>query len=222
MSLGTQVHGGFGFAAVDDVLADPYPGDLDLATVRLPSVPRVRSAEDDEAHHRAYWRAHVWAALHVYRRAFEDPVCPPWLRAEYARVAGDARTLVDRATGTYPISPLDSVACHAALKDLVSGARSLEQTVEALHDAPEVRPTDPPVALVDRRVEDAPDLGPAVEAGPDEPGTPESTGVHGPDFFAPIATGRSFDFKLSLRGARGLKRGRALGGGPPTEEPPPA
>ena len=226
MSRGTQVGEGYGFESVDDVLADPFPTGFDPAVVRLPAVPKVRSAEDDEAHHRAYWRAHVWAALHVYRRALEDPACPPSLQADYPRVAQGARTLVDRATGTFPISPIDSVACHAALKDLLAGARTLERTVEALRGSPDALPADPaPVDLtrVGGADGDAHDDASAVRDDPVEP--PEArlpAGVQGVDFFAPVVPQRGFEFKLSLRGARGLQRGRPLGGGFPTEERPPA
>jgi|GEM_PF-2155601 len=237
MSRGAQVDEGYGFEAVDDVLADPFPPGVDPTTVRLPSVPKLRSAEDDEAHHRAYWRAHVWAALHAYRRAFEDPVCPPWLQADYAGVVRKARSLVERATGTYPISPLDSVACHAALKELVAGARALEQTVGALHGAPDGRPADPPAALllvggagdvvagggdVARGADEQPDHGPTAGDDPDDTGASAPAGVHGADFFAPAPASRTFELRLSLRGARGLKRGRALGGGSAPGDRPPA
>jgi hypothetical protein len=225
MSMGTQVGEGYGFGAVDDVLADPFPPGADPAALRLPSIPKVRSAEDDEAHHRAYWRAHIWAALHIYRRAFEDPACPPSLQGDYPRVTDEARTLVDRATGSYPISPMDSVACHAALKDLLAGARALEHTVAALRGAPDPRPVEPPAAepLPVDGADDATDQGPAGGDDPVEPPeAPVPAGVHGPDFFAPVTAPRPFELKLSLRGSRGLKRGRALGGGSPTEDRPPA
>jgi hypothetical protein len=224
MSRGTQAAESYGFEAIDGVLADPFPPGFDPATVRLPSIPKLRSAEDDEAHHREYWRAHVWAALHVYRRAFEDPACPPSLQADYARVAEEASNLVGRATGTYPISPLDSVACHAALKELLFGARALERTVVALRGVPDVLPADPPAGellVVDGTDDTAPDDGPAGPPDPMElPEARAPTGVHGPDFFAAVAPPRGFEFKLSLRGARGLKRGRALGGGFPPEDHP--
>jgi hypothetical protein len=155
-----QVDEGYGFAAVADVLADPFPPGLDAARVRLPTVPRLRSAEDDASHHRAYWRAHVWAALRRYQVAFEDPACPPWLRADHARVADEARRLLDRATAT--------------------------------HDA-----SSPPPTLA----------------------APPAAGVHGQDFFPPAAATRGLDLRLSLRGARGLRRGRELTEGRPGADP---
>jgi len=210
-----QVDEGYGFATVAGVVADPFPPGLDPAAVRLPTVPKLRSAEDDEAHHREYWRAHVWATLHRYQAGYEDPACPPSLRADHGRVADEARRLLERATATHPISPLDSVACHAALKDLTAGAAALERTVVALRGAPEVLPADPPDA--DRR-------GAAIApVGAPLPGTPPAAapapGVHGQDFFAPATPSRSFDLRIGLRGARGLRRGPELTEGRPGDDP---
>ena len=225
-----QVDEAYGFAAVADVLADPFPPGLDTARVRLPTVPRLRSARDDASHHREYWRAHVWAALRRYQVAFEDPSCPPSLRADHARVADEARRLLGRATATHPISPLDSVACHAALKDLTAGAAALEGTVAALRGAPVVPPAGPPA--IDRGgVAHAPPPPPQATddpASPDaghvpSPPTPQAappgSGVHGQDFFAPSTAPRGLDLRLSLRGARGLRRGRELAEGRPGADP---
>ena len=192
---------GYGFPTVAAVLPDPFPPGSDPGSVRLPTVPRVRSAEDDEPHHRAYWQAHVWEALLRYRRAFADPACTSWLRSSYDRVESEALQLVTRATGTFPISPIDSVACHAALKDLRHGSVSLEETVRALRGTSVERV---PVAAGDP-------AGTAMVVG----GSPSGSG--GQDFFASASSGRSFEFKLSLRGARGLRRSRTLAGAPPAE-----
>ena len=226
MTRGTQADDGFGFGKVDDVLADPFAPGVVPASVRLPSVPKVRSADDDEAHHREYWRAHVWAALHRYRSAFEDPACPPSLRADHARVAEEAGRLVARATGTYPISPIDSVACHAALKDLVAGAASLEQTVAALRGAPGVPVADRPPAVSvpagggattgQAGIGDATDdeAADGVQVGPGD-SVQAPPGVHGQDFFAPTSTARGAETKPGSRPGRGLLHRRALTGGRP-------
>src|SRR5664280_2769482 len=63
MGSATGVDEQFGFSSVGAVLPDPFLRGVDPDTVRLPTVPRVRSPEDDDAHHRAYWRAHIWAVL---------------------------------------------------------------------------------------------------------------------------------------------------------------
>jgi len=225
MHRGTQVDEGYGFEAVEAALADPFPPGPLPARVRMPSVPKVRSAEDDEAHLRAYWRSHVWAVLHRYRAAFEDPACPPSLAADYPRVTSKALHLVERATASHPITPIDSVACHAALKDLTSGAAVLERTVAALRGAPEVLPADPPAAQLGRAVQ-APGSAAAhavadADTDTDElPAQRAPAGVHGQDFFPPGAPSKGFEFKLSLRGSRGLRRSRSLGGDPtPPSEP---
>ena len=225
-----QVDGGEWFAAVADVCADPFPPGFDPATVRLPTAPAPRSPQDDGPHHRAYWQAHVWAVLRRYATAYRDPACPPALRAESDRVAADARRLLERATGAFPISPLDSVACHAALKELTAGAVVLERTVAAPRgtaggQSAEPHATDLPAAdlpAVDGPADSDADDGPTV--ADDEP-TPHDdappAGVHGQDFFAP-APPRGFEFKLSLRGARGLRRSRELGGARPDPDELPA
>ena len=224
-----QVDERFGFPSVADTHSDPFPPGLDPATVRLPSVPRLRTAEDDVARHRRYWRAHVWAALRRYRVAFKDPACPRTLRADYGRVADEARRLLDRATGTYPLRPIDSVGCHAALRELTAGSAALERTMVALRGAPDVRSADPPAKDPGRvsTPADAADTAPGVsEAGssrvPSADSSPAAVslpGVTGQDFFAPSGPSRGLDLRLSLRGTRGLRRGRALAEGRPGDDP---
>jgi hypothetical protein len=224
-----QVDERYGFSTVADVMTDPFPPGIDPATVRLPSVPKLRSAEDDEAHHREYWRAHVWATLRRYRVAFEDPVCPPSLRADHGRVADEARHLAERVTAAYPIRPMDSVACHEALKDLTAGAAAIERTVAALRGAPVVLAADPPTADPRRAatgsaasrpmIPDAPSIAPDAQPPGAPPAVEPSPGVHGQDFFAPAAPSRGLDLRLSLRGARGLRRGRALAEGRSGDDP---
>ena len=219
-----QVEEGCGFATVADVLTDPFPPGLDPATVRLPTVPRVRSPEDDADHHRAYWRAHVWATLRRYQASFDDPACPPSPRADCGRVADEARRLLARATATHPISPLDSVSCHAALKELTAGAVALEQTVAALRGAPDVgtdgRPVPDPARPTDAAAVPVLPTASAPDAPhPVAPPAATSAGVHGQDFFAPATTARGFDLRLSLRGARGLRRDRELAEGRPGDDP---
>jgi len=158
----------------------------------------------------------VWAVLHRYRTAYEDPACPPTLRADHDRVAEEALRLVERATGAHPISPLDSVACHAALRDLAAGAGVLEQTVAALRGVPDVRAPEP--AAGGRRTAAGADAPQPVEV-PGVTGSTAPSGVHGHDFFASAAPSRGFEFRLSLRGSRGLKRSRQLAGDGPTEPP---
>jgi len=182
---GAKVDEAYGFESVQAVSSDPFPPGVDPETVRLPPVPRFRSPDDDEAHHRDYWQAHVWVLLHRYRRTFADPACPPALRGDYPGVADQALRLVERATGAHPISPMDSVACHSALKDLRTGVSALEDTVVALHGA-----------------SDGPDAG-----SPDGAGSPVvAAGVHDHDFFASGAPARPYEFRLSLRGTKGLRR----------------
>ncbi len=222
----TQVDEGHRFEAVAHAFADPFPPGLDPATVRLPSVPKLRSADDDEAHHREYWRAHVWAVLHRYRAAYADPACPASLRADHDRVADEARCLLVRATGTHPISPLDSVACHTALKGLASGVTALERTVAPLRGMAHVPPVDPlapeehrsvavtlPTPEGDGRPEPDRPREPDGADGTDPVDLSPVAGVHGEDFFAPVTPSRGVEFRLSLRGSRGLRRGSQLAGG---------
>jgi hypothetical protein len=188
---GTRVDGTFGFESVSAVLEDPFPPGLDPATVRLPSVPRLRSDDDDAAHHRAYWQMHLWSTLDRYRRAYSDPGCTPTLQADYPRVADEASRLAQRATASHPIGPIDTVACHATLKELRAGATALEDTVVALRGV--AKTGDPDGAAAAR---------------------PTAHGAAGQDFFASASAPRTFEFRLGLRGARGLRRSRALAGGP--------
>lgn len=222
MGSTTGIDERYGFTAVEAVLSDPFPPGLDPATVRLPTVPRVRSADDDEAHHRAYWRASVWAVLRRYQVAYADPACSGALRDGYPAVAADALRLADRASGPHPMSPLDSVACHAALKDLTAGVASLESTVAALRTRPVASPVPAlaPFAGAGARgvalaVAVAPGAGVAGAAGASElTAVPEDVvvaGVPGSDFFPGTTPSRPSEFKLSLRGTRGLLRRRATG-----------
>ena len=232
-------HEGHSFEAVESVVANPFPPGTDPATIHLPSVPRLRSPEDNEANHRLYWQAHLWETLLRYRRAYHDPACPDRLRAGYDEVAAVSLALAERAMSGFPLSPIDSVGCHSTLKELRASALGLEATVAALADgsgADEVPigpapstdftavmatvaapaapvaghvATDPGGRAVPAAVETAGVDGGGDEAeGPDRPaGVPLTQ-----DLFAHPSPSRSFDFKLSLRGARGLRRGRNLAG----------
>ena len=191
MGTGTPADDGYRFVGVAAVLDDPFGPDVDPEAVALPSVPALRSPEDDQVHHRRYWQAHVWASLHRYRRAFSDPHCPPARRGDYPRVAADALLLAERVTARYPLVPMDSVACHAALKDLHAGSVALAETVAALRG-----PTPLPV--------------PSLDATERE--TEAATGVQAPDFFAPSGSDPPVEMTLSLRGFRGLRRNRRLPG----------
>jgi len=125
----------YGFGAVQAVLPDPFPAGVDPSALRLPPVPRARSLEDDEAHHRHYWQSHIWAVLHRYRTAYADPGCTAALRDGYEAVVVEALQLAERVTAQ-PLSPLESVACHSVLKELTAGVASLESTVAALRGTP--------------------------------------------------------------------------------------
>jgi len=109
----------------------------------------VRSPEDDEAHHLHYWRSHLWAVLRRYRTAYTDPGCTAALREGYDDVVAEAVQLAERVSAQ-PLSPLESVACHSALKELTAGVASLEATVAALRGTPlaagPIRPRSEPGA----------------------------------------------------------------------------
>ena len=240
--MGQLGHEAHSFEAVEAVLANPYPPGTDPASIRLPSVPRLRTPEDNEENHLAYWRAHLWETLLRYRRAYHDPACTEHLRAGYGEVAETAVGLAERATSGFPLSPIDSVACHTTLKELHAGAVGLEATVVALQQgsgAP-APPTPPPhptdftavAAAPARRTAAARPA--AVEVRPTEPDPVEDASGTGsaaiddpddgrrgapltPDLFARPQPSRSFEFGISLRGARGLRRGRSLAGGGPGE-----
>src|SRR5664280_1217668 len=212
MGSATVVDEQFGFSSVGAVLPDPFPLGVDPDTVRLPTVPRVRSPEDDDAHHRAYWRAHIWAVLHRYRRAYLDADCPVALRDGYPAVEADAQRLAQRAGAPHPISPIDSVACHAALKELGAACTTLEATVAALRSHPVVdrdlaRPPTAHLPAADLPDPVAPDDADRVaDAVPVDDGMAQ--GVAGQDFFPTSSPLRPFEFSLSLRGSRGLLRRR--------------
>ena len=210
-----QVDEGYGFATVAGVVADPFPPGLDPAAVRLPTVPKLRSAEDDEAHHREYWRAHVWATLHRYQTGYEDPACPPSLRADHGRVADEARRLLERATATHPISPLDSVACHAALE----GPDSRRRRPRADRGGAAWCARGAPGRSAGRRPARRGHCAGRRPAPRDAARCGAGTGVHGQDFFAPATPSRSFDLRIGLRGARGLRRGPELTEGRPGDDP---
>lgn len=228
MELGQEGHS---FEAVESVVANPFPPGTDPADIRLPPVPRLRSPEDTEANHLLYWRAHLWETLLRYRRAYHDPGCPDRLRAGYDEVAEAALRLAERATSGFPLSPIDSVGCHSTLKDLRAGALGLESTVTALRVGPgdgaapvgAARPTDfmavratAAVPAASATTTSAVAVGPVVAEGGTEDGDPEPPGgTAAPltrDMFAHPPPSRSSDFKLSLRGTRGLRRSRRLAG----------
>lgn len=234
-------HEGHSFEAVESVVANPFPPGTDPATIRLPSVPRLRSPEDNEANHHLYWQAHLWETLLRYRRADHDPACPDRLRAGYEEVAEVSLRLAERATSAFPLSPIDSVGCHSTLKELRASALGLEATVAALADGAgagettvgPARPTDftsvmatvaAPVEPVVVPAGGAPvaatasgSVDPVGADGGGDPGGPERPDASGgvpltQDLFAHPSPSRSSDSRLSLRGARGLRRGRNLAG----------
>ena len=180
-----QVGDAYGFEMVDAVLPDPYPPGVDPTSVHLPSVPRIRFADDDAVQRRNYWQAHVWVLLHRYSRVFTDPDCPTIVHDEYPRVAHRALRLVERASGVHPISPLDAVACHTELKDLRKGAVTCEGTLVALRVTP--------------------------EAGRSKVGHyagVSSDSSRGPDFFSTATPTRTFDLRLGMRGVRRPRRAK--------------
>jgi hypothetical protein len=235
-------HEGHSFEAVEAVLANPFPPGTDPADIRLPPVPRLRSPEDNEANHRLYWQAHLWETLLRYRRAYRDPACPDRLHAGYDEVAGDSLHLAERAMSAFPLSPIDSVGCHSALKELRASALGLEATVAALADGSgadeatigPARSTDFTAVMATVAAPAAPTAVPvgaaptavAVPAvvDPDDGGT-EPTGGGTPDepavapltqdLFAQSSPSRPFDFRLGRRGARGRRRGRSPAAGDP-------
>ena len=98
----------------------------------------------------------------------------------------------------FPLSPIDSVGCHSQLKELRAGALGLEATVAALAQ------------------------GDATAGGGAHP-SGSGAAVPSPGSDAPITQDlfagqppHKGDFKLSLRGMRGLRRSRSLAGGAPT------
>ncbi len=238
--MGHLGHEGHSFEAVESVLANPFPPGTDPEVVRLPSVPRLRSPEDTEANHLLYWQAHLWETLLRYRRAYHDPACTERLRAGYTEVAEAAVHLAERATSGFPLSPIDSVGCHTALKELHAGALGLEATVAALASgadavhapaaapAPVAHPdfTATPATTTSAATPPAARTGGAAgeaviadaDADVDAGEVVAATAPLSPDLFAHTPPARSFEFKLNLRGGRGLRRGRSMAGGTPTED----
>jgi hypothetical protein len=125
-------HAGHSFEAVEAVLANPFPPGTDPARILLSAVPRVRTPDDDEVHHLSYWQVHLWESLLRFRRAFGSPACTERLRAGYPEIDAAALRLAERATSGFPLTPIDSVGCHSALKELKAAAAALEVTVAAL------------------------------------------------------------------------------------------
>jgi hypothetical protein len=203
-------HEGHSFEAVEGLLANPFPPGTDPAEVRLPAVPRLRSPEDTAENHLRYWQAHVWEALLRYRRAYRDPACPDRLRAGYFEVNEAAVRLAERATSGFPLSPIDSVGCHSMLKELRAGALGIEATVAALSDgsrATLVEEWVPPAGADPGAAPTDPGRGTAEDGGPDEaPLTPDLYMRPSPP------SSRGVEFKLSLRGFRGMRRNRSLAG----------
>ena len=156
-----QVGDAYGFEMVDAVLPDPYPPGVDPSSV------------------------HVWVLLHRYSRVFTDPDCPTIVHDEYPRVAHEALRLVERASGVHPISPLDAVACHTALKDLRKGAVTCEGTLVALRVTPEAGRSE---------------VGHLVGVS--------SAHSRGPDFFSTATSTRTFDLRLGMRGVRRHRRAK--------------
>ena len=207
---GTVGHEGHSFEAVEAVVANPFPPGTDPALIRLPAVARLRSREDTEENHLRYWQAHLWESLLRYRRAYRDPACPDRLRAGYFDVDQAAVRLAERATSGFPLSPIDSVGCHSMLKELRAGALGLEATVAALSDgaagpavgdwvpSSEVEP-----GVNDAGVDALPVAAPSVEA-------PLTRDLYMRP--PPASSSKGFDFKLSLRGVRGMRRNRSLAG----------
>ena len=209
----TTGHEGHSFEAVEALLPNVFPPGTDPARIRLPSVPRLRSPEDDEAHHLRYWQVHVWKTLLRYRRAYADPACTARLRAEYPEVDEVAVRLAGRTASGFPLTPIDSVGCHSALRELQAGATALESTVAALaarSDAFLPDPTSvPPVAAVAVAI---PPESSAIEAVPAEPMAQE--------LFVTSPTTPWHGFRLSLRDGRGLQHHHARDGGTSAVEPP--
>jgi hypothetical protein len=205
---------------VEAVVANPFPPGTDPAHIRLPSVARLRSPEDTQENHLRYWQAHLWETLLRYRRAYRDPACPDRLRAGYFEVDRDAVRLAERATADFPLSPIDSVGCHSMLKDLRAGALGLEATVAALSDgrrAPATEDWVPAVAAgAPAAIDGGADSPTAVGAGSD--GAPVDASTEeaplSPDLYMrpPPPPSKGFEFKLSLRGVRGMRRNRTLAG----------
>ncbi len=214
---------GHSFEAVEAVVANPFPPGIDPDLIRLPAVARLRSPEDTGENHLRYWQAHLWETLLRYRRAYRDPACTDRLRAGYFEVDQAAVRLAERATSGFPLSPIDSVGCHSMLKELHAGALGLEGTVAALSDGVSMTGTDAGVGSV---VAGAPRaVGPSydarvpslngAEAGGDATDAPLT-----PDLFMRPQPSKGSDFKLSLRGVRGMRRNRSLAGGTSPEVVP--
>ena len=203
-------HEGHSFEAVEAFVADPFPPGTDPALIRLPAVARLRSPEDTEENHLRYWQAHLWETLLRYRRAYRDPACPDRLRAGYFEVDQAAVRLAERATSGFPLSPIDSVGCHSMLKELRAGALGLEATVAALSDGAPAPAVDDwvPRSAVDPGEVDVEVDGPPVATPPEE--VPLTRDLY---MRPPPPSSRGFEFKLSLRGARGVRRNR-----PPAED----
>lgn len=205
-------HEGNSFEAVEAVVANPFPNGTDLAHIRLPAVARVRSPADTEENHLRYWEAHLWETLLRYRQAYRDPACPDRLRAGYFEVDRAAVRLALRATSGFPLGPIDSVGCHSMLKELRAGALGLEATVAALSDGATAPDEDHvvdwvPPSAADPEVDDADVDGPPEAAPPGE--APLTRDLY---MRPPPSSSKGFEFKLSLRGARGMRRSRSLAG----------
>ena len=203
-------HEGHSFEAVEAIVANPFPSGTDPALIRLPAVARLRSPEDTEENHLRYWQAHLWACLLRYRRAYRDPACPDRLRAGYFEVDQAAVRLAERATSGFPLSPIDSVGCHAMLKELRNGALGLEATVTALSDGVAVPGAADrvPSAGTDAAVVPVDADGPLLAAPQGDAPLTRDLYMRPP----PPSSSKGFDFKLSLRGVRGMRRSRSLAG----------
>ena len=210
-------HEGHSFEAVEAVVANPFPPGTDPALVRLPAVPRLRSPEDTEENHLRYWQAHLWETLLRFRRAYRDPSCPDRLRAGYFDVDEAALRLAERATSGFPLSPIDSVGCHSMLKELRAGALGLEATVAALSDGAAGPLADdwvPPSGAGPGAI-DVDTGGTPVAVAPEEAPLTRDLYMRPP----PPTSSKGFEFKLSLRGVRGMRRNRSLAD-PPHEVVP--
>lgn len=220
-------HEGHSFEAVEAVLANPFPPGTDPTHVRLPAVARLRSPEDTEENHLRYWQAHLWETLLRYRRAFGAPACTDRLRAGYADVDRTAVQLAERATSGFPLSPIDSVGCHSTLKELRAGALRLEETVSALSDGAGGLPADLPGVLPTEEgagvAAEPAGLAPEPSGVGDDPSV--SAAAAAPltqDLFMHQPPSKGFEFKLSLRGVRGMRRNRSLAVGRSAEIVPEA
>jgi len=201
------------FEAVEELLPNLYPAGTDPARIWLPPVPQLHSAADDEAHHWRYWQVHVWKCLLRYRRAYAHPACTDRLRTGYPGVDEVAARLAQRVASGFPLTPIDSVRCHAALRVLEAGATTLESTVAALATGPEpVHPEPTTVPLMVPVVESAAPGRSVPIAVPDE--------ATSRDLFvtAPATPGHQGDLGRHGAGRRRHRHARAVRL-PPGESP---